>query len=127
MCMFVFVVCVCVCVCVEEEEGHKRGLDRTLPEAMILMCSRRPEPMSIWLTKTSPSTRGMPNELLNSGGAAPVPPSDPSKVMKSGYIPVASMACTMDANSAGWPTQSLKPIGLPSERPATPRLLYTQT
>ena len=42
---------------------------------------------------------GMPTELVNSTGAAPVPPSAPSTVMKSGWMPVASMALQMARNS----------------------------
>lgn len=51
--------------------------DLTLPLAMIFTRSRRPAPVSRSSTSTSPSTRGVPTEFENSGGAAPVPPSDP--------------------------------------------------
>ena len=36
--------------------------------------------------------------------------------MKSGVMPVSSIALTMARNSQGWPTQSLKPVGLPPDR-----------
>src|ERR1700761_2807655 len=49
---------------------------------------------------------------MNSSGAAPVPPSLPSTTMKSGRMPVASMALQIARNSHSWPTQSLKPVGL---------------
>ena len=55
----------------------------------------------------------MPKRLLNSTGAAPVPPSAPSTVMKSGVMPVSSIALHSPKNSAGLPTHNLKPTGLP--------------
>ncbi len=57
----------------------------------------------------------MPTWLANSSGAAPVPPSLPSTTMKSGTIPVSSIALTMHMNSRRWPMHSLKPTGLPSD------------
>src|SRR5262245_41751146 len=36
--------------------------------------------------------------------------------MKSGWMPVSNMALHIAMNSQGWPMQSLKPTGLPSER-----------
>ena len=36
--------------------------------------------------------------------------------MKSGTMPVASMALQMANHSQGWPMHSLKPVGLPPER-----------
>src|SRR5690606_41446566 len=44
----------------------------------------------------------------------PVPPSAPSTMMKSGVMPVASMALQIDRNSERDPTHSLKPTGFPS-------------
>src|SRR5690554_2883280 len=44
-----------------------------------------------------------------------VPPSPPSTTIKSGFLPVASMALTMANHSHGWPIASLKPTGLPPE------------
>ena len=58
---------------------------------------------------------GAPTWSTNSTGAAPVPPSAPSTTMKSGRMPVSSMALTMPISSHGWPMQSLKPTGLPPE------------
>ncbi|MNY17441.1 hypothetical protein D3C86_1507600 [compost metagenome] len=52
---------------------------------------------------------------VNSTGAAPVPPSLPSTTMKSGRMPVSSMALAMPMNSHGWPRQNLKPTGLPPD------------
>ncbi len=54
---------------------------------------------------------------MNSSGAAPVPPSLPSTTMKSGVVPLSSMALQMARNSTGWPRQSLKPTGLPPDSP----------
>ena len=54
---------------------------------------------------------------MNSSGAAPVPPSLPSTTMKSGAVPLSSMALQMARNSTGWPRQSLNPTGLPPDRP----------
>ena len=61
--------------------------------------SLKPAPTKTAWAKLSPSTNGVPIELLNSGGAAPVPPSPPSTVMKSGYCPVSMKACTNAVNS----------------------------
>lgn len=58
----------------------------------------------------------MPKRLVNSTGAAPVPPSAPSTVIKSGVIPVINIALQMAKNSAGLPIQSLKPTGFPPLR-----------
>jgi hypothetical protein len=66
-------------------------------------------------TKVRPSASGVPRWSANSTGAAPVPPSLPSTTMKSGRMPVSSMAFTMAMNSQRWPMQSLKPTGLPPE------------
>lgn len=40
----------------------------------------------------SPSASGKPSEFWNSSGAAPVPPSAPSTVKKSGVVPASSIA-----------------------------------
>jgi hypothetical protein len=53
---------------------------------------------------------------VNSSGAAPVPPSAPSTTMKSGVMPVSSMALQMPNHSQGWPMHSLKPTGLPPDK-----------
>lgn len=47
--------------------------------------------------------------------AAAVPPSAPSTTMKSGVMPVFSMALTIANHSQGWSTHSLKPTGLPPD------------
>lgn len=44
-----------------------------------------------------------------------MPPSAPSTTMKSGTMPVSSIAFAIPKNSHGWPTHSLKPVGLPPE------------
>ena len=59
---------------------------------------------------------GIPTRLANSSGAEPVPPSFPSTTMKSGVMPVSSIALTMHMNSRRCPMHSLKPTGLPSDR-----------
>ena len=53
---------------------------------------------------------------MNSSGAAPVPPSLPSITMKSGVMPVSSIALQIAMNSQLWPMHSLNPAGLPPER-----------
>eukprot|EP00967_Tisochrysis_lutea_P029746 scaffold34822_cov32-Tisochrysis_lutea.AAC.4 len=92
---------------------------------MIVTLSRRLQPISNEFNSRSPSLAGIPSESWNSDGAAPVPPSPPSTVMKSGVIPVSSIAWHSAASSDGWPTQSLKPTGFPpasSRRRATKRM-----
>ena len=87
----------------------------TLPDAPILIRSRSPTPTRPLCTSIRPSVSGMPTWSSNSCGAAPVPPSEPSTMTKSGVTPVASMPLQMDRNSVRAPTQSLKPTGLPPE------------
>ena len=87
----------------------------TLPAAPILMRWRRPTPISVLCTSSSPSCSGTPTWSVNSTGAAPVPPSAPSTTMKSGVMSVSCMALTMANHSQGWPTQNLKPVGLPPD------------
>ncbi len=71
----------------------------TLPDATRRTWSRSPTPTSALCTNDSPSFSGVPMESENSSGAAPVPPSAPSTVMKSGTMPDSSMALTMPRNS----------------------------
>mmetsp|Transcript_33944 Transcript_33944/g.71286 ORF Transcript_33944/g.71286 Transcript_33944/m.71286 type:complete len:208 (+) Transcript_33944:237-860(+) len=96
----------------------------TLPEPMILILSRMPAPTRRESTRTRPSTSGRPMWLENSGGAAPVPPSAPSTVMKSTYTLWRSMAWTICDTSSTCPTQSLNPTGFPPDssrsRPTNP-------
>ena len=54
------------------------------PDAMMRTRSRTPAPASRLRQIQSPSASGMPTLFENSGGAAPVPPSPPSTVTKSG-------------------------------------------
>ena len=84
-----------------------------LPLAPNRMLSRRFRPTRVLCTNNNPSRRGMPMLSLNSLGAAPVPPSAPSTTMKSGRMPVLSIALAIPMNSQGWPMHSLKPTGLP--------------
>lgn len=44
-----------------------------------------------------------------------MPPSPPSTVMKSGVLPVFTIALQMPRNSRRFPMHNLKPTGLPSE------------
>ena len=94
------------------------------PEAMIFISSLSPKPTSISCTKTSPSRSGVPMEFENSTGAAPVPPSPPSTVIKSGVIPVFSMALQISTNSSFFPTHSLNPTGFPPESSLSFRIKY---
>jgi len=87
----------------------------TLPAQPMRTRSRRFTPTNVLCTKSRPSCSGAPTWSLNSTGAAPVPPSAPSTTMKSGVMPVTSMALTMANHSQGWPRQNLKPVGLPPE------------
>lgn len=91
----------------------------TLPLAPILIRSRSPVPTSALWTVMRPSVSGVPMWSANSSGAAPVPPSAPSTMMKSGVTPSASMALQTARNWRREPTQSLNPVGLP---PASSRI-----
>jgi hypothetical protein len=86
---------------------------QTRPEALILTFAHKSAPINMFLTTTNPSSNGNPIELVYSGGAAPVPPSPPSTVMKSGPFPISTIALTRAAISPGSPTQSLRPSGIP--------------
>ena len=85
------------------------------PAAPSRIVSRSPAPTRQLWANTSPSRKGVPMWSTNSSGAAPVPPSVPSMTMKSGRMPVSSIALQMPMNSHGWPMQSLKPTGLPPD------------
>jgi len=88
----------------------------TLPAQPSLTCGRRFRPTSVLCTSSRPSCSGAPTWSVNSSGAAPVPPSAPSTTMKSGVMPVSSIAFAIANHSHGWPMHSLKPVGLPPER-----------
>ena len=85
------------------------------PAHPSLMRSRRPEPTSALCMRIRPSTRGVPTWSWYSSGAAPVPPSPPSTMMKSGLTPSSIMALQMARISTREPTHSLNPMGLPPE------------
>ena len=87
----------------------------TLPAAPSLIMWRRPVPTSALCTSMRPSVSGVPTRSEYSSGAAPVPPSEPSTMMKSGAIRSSQMALVMASTSTREPTQNLMPIGLPSE------------
>ena len=88
----------------------------TLPLAPILTWSRSPDPTSALCTNIRPSVSGMPTLSSNSTGPAPVPPSDPSTMMKSGQELRSIIALQMARNSRREPMHSLKPTGLPPLR-----------
>ena len=93
--------------------ASKSKLDAVFPDAIIFILSLRPTPTRALWTILTPSKQIKPKRLLNSTGAAPVPPSAPSTVIKSGVIPVANIALQILRNSAGLPIHNLKPMGLP--------------
>jgi len=62
--------------------------------------SRSPTPINARFTKTNASRIGVPTELIISVGAAPVPPSPPSTVIKSGVMPVSIIALQIAKNSS---------------------------
>jgi len=55
--------------------------------------------------------RGIPMEFVYSNGAAPVPPSPPSTVIKSGLIPVSIIALHKAIKSLRCPIHNLNPTG----------------
>ena len=89
--------------------------ETTLPAAPILIMWRRPAPTRALCTSIRPSVRGVPTWSEYSSGAAPVPPSEPSTMMKSGAIRSSHMALHMASTSVREPTQNLMPTGLPPE------------
>ena len=70
-----------------------------LPLAPIFILSLRPAPISALCTNLRASSRGRPTWLVNSCGAAPVPPSPPSMTMKSGVTLVSIIAFNRAMNS----------------------------
>ena len=83
---------------------------------MTLMSFFKLNPRRVSIAKESPSFKGIPKELENSIGAAPVPPSPPSIVMKSGLIPSETIALHKSINSSFLPIQILNPMGFPPDK-----------
>ena len=75
-----------------------------------------PDPDQRIVNKGQPVAQRHADMVHELQGAAPVPPSLPSTTMKSGVIPVASIALQIAMNSHGWPMHSLNPAGLPPDR-----------
>ena len=73
------------------------------------------DPTKALSTKTSASFKGQPIWSVNSAGAAPVPPSAPSTVIKSIYFFSFTIAFIIEISSQGCPTHILMPTGLPFE------------
>ncbi len=71
------------------------------PETPILTLSLRLDPTKALSTKTIASLSGDPRWSVNSAGAAPVPPSAPSIVIKSTYSFLKNIVLTIDTNSQG--------------------------
>ena len=88
---------------------------KILPEATILISFFKLNPIKASTTKTKASRKGIPTELVYSKGAAPVPPSPPSTVIKSGVRPVSCITLQRLINSSFLPIQSLIPIGFPPD------------
>ena len=88
--------------------------EATLALAPIRILSRRPVPTNALWTVINPSVSGRPMLSSYSSGAAAVPPSAPSMMMKSGVTPSASIALQTASTSTREPTHSLKPTGFPS-------------
>ena len=100
------------------EREHARdveGADDLAGAAELDAARAGSRPTSVLCTSSRPSCSGAPTWSVNSSGAAPVPPSAPSTTMKSGVMPVSSIALAMPNHSHGWPMQSLKPVGLPPD------------
>ena len=97
----------------------------TLPAAPIFTMWRRPVPTSALWTSMRPSVSGVPMWSEYSSGAAPVPPSEPSTMMKSGAMRSSHMALHMASTSTREPTQNLMPIGLPPESSRSLPMKYT--
>ncbi len=87
----------------------------SLPEAMTLTRSRRPCALSLSTTSGRLSRSGRPTSSISGIGAAPVPPSAPSTVMKSGAdsTPRRLISTHSSSSQPHAPMTLLKPTGLP--------------
>ena len=90
----------------------------TLPDAPTLMRSRRPLPTSALCTNIRASVSGIPTWSSNSCGAAPVPPSEPSTMTKSGAMAVARIALQIDEELGAGADAELEPDRLAAGEPA---------
>ncbi|CAM5577951.1 hypothetical protein RLIN73S_01712 [Rhodanobacter lindaniclasticus] len=86
-----------------------------LPEQITLMRWRRPRRISVFTSSGSASCSGSPTPSISVCGAAPVPPSEPSTMMKSGALSMprwstSSHSCSIQSMP---PNTALKPVGLP--------------
>ncbi len=80
------------------ERHHARdveGADDLAGAAELDRARAGSRPTSVLCTSSRPSCSGAPTWSVNSSGAAPVPPSPPSTTMKSGVMPVSSIALAM--------------------------------
>lgn len=83
----------------------------SLPEANILMRSRRPYFSSKEVSIGSAVKRGKPTPSSNYWKVAPVPPSPPSMVIKFGYCCVSTIVRTRSSISETLLITILKPTG----------------
>ncbi|MNT29569.1 hypothetical protein D3C72_1653180 [compost metagenome] len=78
------------------------------------MCLFKPNAIRVFVTNANASYKGIPKLSVNSSGAAPVPPSEPSIAIKSGNICVVCIARQISINSCLSPIHILNPTGLKS-------------
>src|SRR5579885_2039997 len=87
----------------------------SLPEAITRTRSRRPYSSSLSTSSGRLSRSGKPMSSMSGCGAAPVPPSALSTVMKSGALSAPRFSTSANSSSSHDPslTTALKPTGLP--------------
>jgi hypothetical protein len=84
-----------------------------LPLHITRILSRISNLINVLFTKVGAGLNGIPTPSENANGAAPVPPSVPSTVIKSGKQFCRIISWQINSNSLVCPMHSLKPMGFP--------------
>ena len=86
------------------------------PELITLILSRKPYSINLSISFGKLSRKGNPTSSINDIGAAPVPPSALSSVIKSGAcsMPRFLIACIKSSSQPYAPNTILNPTGLPA-------------
>ena len=89
------------------------GAKPSLPEPANTTASCRSASAKAWYTSAKPVLNGSDTWSVNVSGPAPVPPSPPSMVMKSGPRPASAMREANSIQKRRSPTADLMPTGRP--------------